>query len=185
MDLLPILIVSVLVVAGYALTLAPIVPGTLAVLGAAVVVGFMEDFDRFSAAFWIVQGLLVISYLIVDNVAQHYGVKRIGGSGRAMWGGVVGVMIGPFLVAPFLGPLALFVGPPLGAIVGVLIGQALHRRKVAKEPAASAQTQITASEPGPSNTKLAAGAFAAYLAGTGVKLGIYTVQVILLVVAAW
>lgn len=273
MDLLSVLIVSVLVIGGYALTLAPVVPGTLMVPLAALAIGLMNDFDEFGTGFWVAQALLVATYLIVDNIAQHYGVKRIGGSGRAMWGGVIGVMVGPFLVAPLLGPLALFVGPPLGAVAGVLIGQALHRRReaaatlaarpmseltdeerrhlasdlhrkkgmlvqwadgesgsrviaegqtlgtppdqlpdavreaeLALEAAhrgndenaieAAEQQLISArqsaqpveaemSEAGPSNAKLAAGALGAYLAGTGAKLAIYTVQVILLVVAAW
>jgi uncharacterized protein YqgC (DUF456 family) len=135
MDFLPsahtaaVMILVALSVCGYLLTLAPVVPGTLMVPLAAVAWGLLDGFSPFAWHFWLGQALLVAAYLIVDNVAQHYGVKRIGGSKAAMWGGVIGVMAGPFLVAPVLGPLALFVGPPLGAVVGVLLGQVIHRRR--------------------------------------------------------
>ncbi len=135
MDFLPsahtaaVMIIVALSIAGYLLTFAPVVPGTLMVPLGAVAYGLIEGFHPFAWYFWVGQAVLVAVYLIVDNVAQHYGVKRIGGSKEAMWGGVLGVVLGPFLVAPFLGPFALFVGPPLGAVAGALLGQAYSRRQ--------------------------------------------------------
>jgi uncharacterized protein YqgC (DUF456 family) len=181
--------VALLCVLAYLLTLAPLIPGSAAVFAAALVWGAAESFAPFAWYFWAGQIALTGVYLVIDNVAQHYGVKRIGGSRSAIWGGVIGVVAGTFVLAPVLGPLAIILGPPAGAVTGVLAGQALHRRRARRSAArihaaapASGAGDAASVDPGPSQLRLAVGALGAYVVGTAAKLAIITAQVLWLVV---
>ncbi|MBC7462048.1 MAG: DUF456 domain-containing protein [Thermoleophilia bacterium] len=175
-DSIVLLVIALAAFASALFTVAPILPGTLFIPLGAVIVGWVTgDWNRFPAWFWIAQGLLVVAYFVVDHVAQVAGVKRVGGSRAAMVGGAVGVFAGPLILAAVLGPFALLIGPPVGAVVGTLIGeQHAHRRR----------RELTPDMAAPDYRRLGFGALLAYVVSTGVKLGIVIVQVVLLWVCA-
>lgn len=162
-------VVVVAMLAAVFFTVVPLLPGTLFVLAGALAFGAIEGFEPFHWWFWVVQVGLAIAYIAVDNVAQLFGVQRAGGSPKAMWGGTIGVFVGPLAMAPVLGPFALFVGPPVGAVAGSVLGEVLHRRGA-----------DTPSEPAGSLRGIGWGAAFAYLIGMVAKLAVLTVQLVLL-----
>ncbi|MCW2949974.1 MAG: hypothetical protein JWN41_987, partial [Thermoleophilia bacterium] len=121
------------------------------------------------------------------NVAQIAGVRRLGGSRSAMVGGAVGVFVGPLVLAALIGPFALLVGPPVGAVAGTLVGENVARRR--RQAAAGSVDGGAHGAQLPPNDRasyrrLGMGALLAYLVSTGLKLGIIVVQVVLLWVCA-
>jgi uncharacterized protein YqgC (DUF456 family) len=164
------LIVALATIAATAFTVVPVVPGTLFLPLGAVLAGLVAGFDDLRWWFWAAQAVLVAVYLVVDNVAQALGVRRLGGSRQAIIGGAIGVFVGPFLLTLVMGPFALLLGPPIGAVAGTLIGERRARRAL-PEPAADAA----------SYRRLGIGAFTAFVIGTVAKLSIVAVQAAMLV----
>lgn len=62
-----------------------------------------------------VLGLLTILSFIVDLAASALGAKRVGASARAVWGAVIGTLVGLFFGIP-----GLLFGPFVGALIGEL-----------------------------------------------------------------
>ncbi len=200
-DFAGILIVVTAGIAAYALTIVPLIPGTLFVpIGALAVMAVDESF-RPGWWFWVLQVLLVAMFIVVDNVAQWLGVKRYGGSRLAMFGGAVGVIAGPILLAFVSGPFALLLGPPIGAVVGTLGGELIARKRagrkaaqnveaiaapadgVAPEPASAAlEPAIEAPSTARGMVRLGVGALVAWAVGTSAKLVLVSIQIALLVV---
>lgn len=170
-DTISLVLVAAAALLAAAFTVVPVLPGTLFVPAGAVAIGFVVGWDPFEPWFWIVQAVLVALYLLVDNLAQLLGVKRVGGSRQAMVGGAIGVFVGPFALALVMGPLALLVGPPVGAVVGTIIGERRARRSLPPEVE------------GPGYRSLGMGALVAFVVGTTVKLAIVAIQVGLLLAA--
>lgn len=180
------LVIALSVIAAAVFTVAPIIPGTLFIFVGAVVYGLIDSFAPFAWWFWLIQILFAILYLITDNVVQAMGVKRGGGSRESMIGGTIGVIAGPFLLAPISGPFAILLGPPIGAVVGTVLGERYARRKsdAALTEADSEGDQTTVSA-APSYRRLSGWALVSFFAGTIVKFGILGIQVILLVFVVW
>jgi uncharacterized protein len=127
LEITAIVIASLFMLAAIGFTLVPILPGTLFVLPAVLVYGLMVDFSPFGMWFWIGQILLTVLNFVSDNIAQFFGIKKMGGSKAGMIGGMVGMFVMPLAIAP-LGPLAIILGPLLGAVAGAMVGEMLVRR---------------------------------------------------------
>lgn len=172
-DLLITGIVALAALSAVAFTVVPVLPGTFFVPLGALVVGLVADWDELAWWFWAAQIVLVVLYLLVDNVGQALGVRRAGGTRAAMAGGAMGVVAGPFVLAVVLGPLALLLGPPVGAVAGTLAGEAWARRR--QPPAADPASA-------PSYRSIGTVALVAFVLTTVVKLSVVSVQIVLL---AW
>lgn len=189
MDVFAVILVVAAIVAAYAFTIVPLLPGTLFVPVGALGWGALRGWEPFPWWFWVGQALLVVAYIAVDNVAQVLGVGRLGGSRASMVGGSIGVVAGTFVTAPFLGPFALLLGPPLGAVAGTLVGELVARRRA--HSAADATTPLeatptsTARQASARLTHLGAGSLVAFVAGTAAKVVLVSVQCVWLVIAVW
>ena len=95
----------------------PVFPGFILIIVAYLLYGFIYNFDPLTIWFWGVQLFFIATLFITDYVAGMVSVKYYGGSKYAMYGSVIGLLIGPFLM-PFLGIIA---GPFLGAVLAELI----------------------------------------------------------------
>ncbi|SRR5690606_14763990 len=97
-------------------SILPLLPGPpVAYLG--LILQQMRDPNPFTARFlWIWAGIVVLA-LILDYVIPIWGTKRYGGTKYGVWGCTIG-----FLLAFWMGPLGVIIGPFLGALVGELIG---------------------------------------------------------------
>jgi len=91
----------------------PILPSLLFIIGGFIVYSVYYGISNFSISFWIIEGIFLIILLIVDHLANIIGVKKVGGSKAAIWGSIIGLMIGPFII-PFAG---IILGPFLGGLI--------------------------------------------------------------------
>ncbi|MFZ2286163.1 MAG: DUF456 domain-containing protein [Bacteroidales bacterium] len=115
MDYFLLAIAIVLMIAGIAGCLLPVLPGPpLSYLGLVVL-----QFTRFadiSRNLFIILAIVAIVVTVIDYVVPIWGTRRFGGSKYGMRGATVGLIIGLFL-----GPFGIIIGPFIGAVVGELI----------------------------------------------------------------
>ena len=98
---------------------------------------------------WILGALMAIA-MVGDYILQIVGVKKVGGGKKAIRGTLIGTLLGMFI-------------PPVGILLGALIGAFIGAKM---EQGSNTQS-----------LKIALGAFAGFLFGTGVKL-IYSVYIL-------
>jgi uncharacterized protein YqgC (DUF456 family) len=102
---------------GLAGTFIPALPGAPLIFLGMLIYGYFDGFVHLNWTFYLLQGLAVIIVFLLDYLAGVWGVKRYGGSKIAVWGSIIGSIIGLI----FLGPLGIILGPFLGAIAGELL----------------------------------------------------------------
>jgi uncharacterized protein YqgC (DUF456 family) len=102
----------------------PALPGVILIYAGMLLYGFMTGFALLDAWFFLWQGLALGITFLIDYLAAIVGAKRYGGSRYAIWGAVLGTLLGVVL----LGPFGAIMGPFLGAVLGeVLRGTALEQ----------------------------------------------------------
>lgn len=134
---------GVLLAAGFAGTFVPVLPGApLAWLG--LFAAYFSEYCDISVATLIITGIAAVLVSVLDNILPVAMTKKFGGSKSATTGSTIGLIAGFFI-----GPVGIILGPFLGAVIGELI----HNH-------------------GNSDGVLRAGlgAFAGFLAGTGIKM---------------
>ena len=114
----------VLILVGIAGVLLPALPGLPLVFAGMLLAAWAGDFQQIGWVTLVVLGLLTLLSVAVDFFATLVGAKRVGASKKALWGAVLGTFVGIFF-----GPIGLFAGPFVGALLGELwhgkeIGQA-------------------------------------------------------------
>lgn len=104
-----------LIIVGLVGSILPLLPGPPIALAGMLVQQF-RDPAPFTAKFlWIWAGIVVVS-LVLDYLIPAWGTKRYGGSKYGVWGSTLG-----FLLAFWMGPLGVVIGPFIGAFVGEMI----------------------------------------------------------------
>jgi uncharacterized protein YqgC (DUF456 family) len=115
MDYVLLVLAIVMMIAGIAGCLLPVLPGPpLSFLGL-VVLHFTHLAD-ISRSLFIILGIVTILVTVIDYVVPIWGTRHFGGSKYGMRGATVGLIIGLFL-----GPAGIIIGPFVGAVVGELI----------------------------------------------------------------
>ena len=97
-------------------TVLPALPGAPLILLGMLVYGIIVKFHHLSWLFFAGQGLAVALIFVIDYLAGVWGVRRYGGSAAAVWGSVIGSVVGMAV----LGPFGLICGPFIGAVAGEL-----------------------------------------------------------------
>ncbi|MDD4237659.1 MAG: DUF456 family protein [Desulfotomaculaceae bacterium] len=97
-------------------TILPALPGAPLIWLGMLIYGFFVKFQNLPLMFFVGQGLVVVLIFLIDYLASIWGVRRYGGSKEAIWGSVLGGLLGIIL----LGPFGLIFGPFIGAIAGEL-----------------------------------------------------------------
>lgn len=113
---LPLLILSaILTFTGLAGLLLPIVPGAPLLFLGLLLGAWAENFRYIGVwTLLILAGMAALTYL-VEFAASVLGVKKYGGSKRAMLGAALGGIVGIFLGIP-----GILLGPFVGAVIGEL-----------------------------------------------------------------
>jgi uncharacterized protein YqgC (DUF456 family) len=106
---------AILVVAGFIGVIAPVLPGAPLVFAGLVVAAWAEGFQYVGVWTLVVIGALMGLTYVVDAFASALGVKRVGASKLAMWGAVLGTVVGVFF-----GLAGILLGPFVGAVAGEL-----------------------------------------------------------------
>ncbi|TEB07064.1 hypothetical protein Psch_00605 [Pelotomaculum schinkii] len=97
-------------------TILPALPGAPLIWLGMLIYGFFVKFQNLPLVFFIGQGLAVLLIFFIDYLASIWGVRRYGGSREAVWGSILGGILGILV----LGPFGLIFGPFIGAVAGEL-----------------------------------------------------------------
>ena len=123
------ILAALLVVAGFAGVVLPVLPGAPLVFAGLVVAAWAENFQYVGVWTLVVIGVLMGLTYVVDFVAGIAGVKRVGASKWAVWGAAIGTVVGVFFGIP---------GILLGPFVGAVAGELFARRSLEKQSLAQA-----------------------------------------------
>ncbi len=107
------LLAGALVVAGIAGTIVPLLPGAPLVFLGLVVAAWIDDFRKVGWFTLTLLALLTLLAYAVDLWATRHGARRVGASGWALLGALLGGIAGLFFALP-----GLILGPFLGAFAG-------------------------------------------------------------------
>ncbi len=153
-----IFIVSAFVMAALGIigAVVPIIPGAVVSLGALILgyFGFLDTEEPISLTLLIAGIFIVAIVTVVDFIVPSAMTKRDGGSNKAATGSLVGTIVGSFFVPPL--------GMILGAFLGALLGEYIHTSHLGKR-----------------EYKVAFNSFLGFLLGTGLKL---IVSILILIV---
>jgi len=108
----------VLMLVGASGVVVPALPGAPLVFAGMLLAAWAEGFER--VGMWplaALGGLTVLSF-VVDLWATAIGAKRAKASSLAIWGSLIGTVVGMFFGIP-----GLFLGPFVGAVIGELIAR--------------------------------------------------------------
>lgn len=120
---LALILAVILFVLGLAGIVLPVLPGIILIYIGMLLYGFMTQFATLDANFFLLQGLVVLLAFGLDFVATAVGTKRFGGSKNAVWGAIIGILIGLLLFGPF----GIILGSFLGAVIAeVLLGKNMN-----------------------------------------------------------
>lgn len=106
-------LVVLLVLVGIAGVVFPALPGTPLVFIGLLLAAYIDDFTRVGWVTIAFLGILTLISFAVDLLATMAGAKRVGASGRAIWGSALGAVVGVFFGIP-----GLVLGPFIGAVAG-------------------------------------------------------------------
>ena len=123
MNLLLYVVAAVLIVAGLAGAILPVLPGIPLIFGGIWLIAGVDRYQHIG--FWWLLGIAGVGAvgLTLDLLAGSLGAKRAGASRQAVWGALAGTVIGLFF-----GVLGLLLGPFLGAVLGELAAGNSARR---------------------------------------------------------
>jgi uncharacterized protein len=107
--------VAALVVIGLAGLVLPAMPGPPLLFGGLLLAAWIEDFIYVGWFTLVVLGGLAALTYVVDFVASALGASRFGASSRAVWGALLGALVGLAF-----GPVGILLGPFVGALLGEL-----------------------------------------------------------------
>lgn len=101
-------------------------PGHAFILGGCVLFSAMQG--QYPAWYvWVILAMLGTAGFLADNVFALLGAKKFGGGKAAIWGTLIGVIIGTLLLPPF--------GLIPGAFIGAFAGEIIVARKSIAESA--------------------------------------------------
>jgi len=115
LEILLFLLALILVAAGLAGLVFPVLPGAPVLFAGLVVAAWAEGFEHVSTGTLIVLGVMALLMYLVDFLASAFGAKRFGASPRAIIGATIGAIVGIFFGIP-----GILLGPFIGAVLGEL-----------------------------------------------------------------
>jgi uncharacterized protein YqgC (DUF456 family) len=116
LDILLIILGVILLIIGLVGCVLPIIPGPPITYLSLLLLQITEK-HQFTSRFLIFWAIVAITVTIIDNLTPIWGTKKYGGSKKAIWGSIIGLLVGLFLFPPF----GIIVGPFIGAVLGELI----------------------------------------------------------------
>ena len=112
------IIISILLFVGIIGCFIPAIPGPPISYGGLLVFHFFSSHSIEENTLWFM-AFVVIAVTVFDLWVQIYGVKKFGGTKKAVNGSIIGLIIGIFILGPLgLGLLGIIFGPFIGAFIG-------------------------------------------------------------------
>ena len=146
MEILILIGIGILLLLGIIGCFVPVMPGPSISYGGLLVFHFFSSYTIKEDVLWFM-AFVVIAVTIFDIWVQIYGVKKFGGTKKAVNGSIIGLIIGIFFFPPF----GIIIGPFLGAFIGARMEENSDGNKA---------------------IKIALGALAGFFAGTMLKLSV-------------
>ena len=116
-----------LLAAGIVSCVLPILPGPLISYLALIVLCLARGWQTFSVSVLVVLGALAVSVTVLDNVLPVLTARKWGAGKGGIWGSIIGMIAGMFLLPPFGAILGTFAGAVIGELlVGKMTNQALQ-----------------------------------------------------------
>jgi len=120
------IVAALLILAGIAGAILPALPGVPLVFAGMLLAAWADHFAHVGVVTLTVLGILSALALAIDFVAGLAGARRVGASGQALWGAMLGTLVGLFFGLP-----GILFGPFVGAVAGELaagsrVGRAAH-----------------------------------------------------------
>lgn len=106
------------VLIGCAGVIVPVLPGVPLVFVGLWWAAWIDDYARVGQWSLLVLGALTLLAVVTDFLASALGAKRVGASAQAIWGAVLGSLVGLFFGLP-----GLLLGPFIGAVTGEMIAR--------------------------------------------------------------
>jgi uncharacterized protein len=153
MDYFLLTIAIIILILGLIGCLLPVLPGPPLSFVAIIILQFTR-FADFSGSALLFFGALALIVQVLDYIVPAWGTKKFGGSKYGMWGAIIGLIAGIFVLPALglvLGPFGL-IGILGGPFVGALIGERMAGKGTDKA------------------MRAAFGSFIGFLAGTFMKL---------------
>jgi len=122
-----ILICVVLLVLGVLGCFIPVIPGPPLAYAALLLVSIFTDY-KFEDSFLVQWAGIVIAVTAADFWLQVYGVKKFGGTKKAINGTMIGLLVGIIVPIPF----GFIIGPFAGAFIGAYLDEKDDLLKVLK-----------------------------------------------------
>lgn len=119
------LLCALLILAGLAGTVLPMLPGTLLVWGGIVLGAWIDDFTRVGITSVVIVTVVAVLAWVLDYAAGLMGAQKAGASKLALLGAAVGTVLG--LLMGLVGVLFM---PFVGAAVGEYLAQKDQTRAV-------------------------------------------------------
>ncbi len=110
-------IVILLMLVGIVGIIFPVLPGSGLVFVAIAAYGWYEGFQVISVKYLAVMGALTVFAMAMSYISALWGAKLTGAGRAGSWGALLGLIIGLFIFPP----LGLVLGPLVGAFLGELI----------------------------------------------------------------
>ena len=108
---------------GIAGCIVPVLPGPPISFAGLLFLQFSR-FGHFTATFLLGMGALALMVTILDYIVPIWGTKKTGGTRAGIWGATIGMILGIF----FFPPIGIILGPLVGAVIGKSIrGASLNR----------------------------------------------------------
>jgi uncharacterized protein YqgC (DUF456 family) len=106
---------AAVIVAGLVGAIVPVLPGIPLIFAGIWIIAGGDDYRHLGLG-WLL-GIAAVGAvgLVVDLLAGALGAKRMGASSQAVWGALIGTVIGLFFGIP-----GLLIGPFFGAVLGEL-----------------------------------------------------------------
>lgn len=116
LDIVLIVFGIIFLLVGLAGCILPILPGPPLTYIGLLLLHFTEK-HQYTTNFMLFWAVIAIVVTILDNVIPIWGTKKYGGSKKAIWGSIFGLLAGLILFPPF----GIIIGPFIGAVIGELI----------------------------------------------------------------
>lgn len=114
----------VLLLAGFVSCVIPVLPGTVISYLALILLSLARGWRTFSLPVLVVLGVLAVLVTVLDNVLPVLTARKWGAGKPGIWGSVIGMVAGMFLLPPF--------GAILGTFAGAVVGELLFGKKADK-----------------------------------------------------